>query len=127
MKSNLKSRDPLRLFAVVQHSKNEDFVDALGRPLKQFKRRCPSSNYLQKELPGASNNYTLYKPGVGYSLFAPFEGGPAHSVISLRKPIKGFLVEKYFSKEKGIEKYRESLFDHGARYPFSRVFSPLDK
>ena len=111
-------KDPIRMFCVVRHSKQDAALDNLGRPIKEYKRRCSR--------PKVGAEYAVYKPGVNYSLFAPFEG-PAKTVVSLKRPMKGFLVEKYFGKEKGIEKYRESLFSYGNIFKFSKVFSPFDR
>lgn len=67
--------------------------------------------------------FSSFKPGVKYGLFSSLEPN-AKSAVLLEKPIKGVLIEKYFSKEKDLSKFKKSLFAYGKVFKLDRVFKP---
>lgn len=67
--------------------------------------------------------YNVFKPGVKYGLFSSLDTN-ATSAVLLEKPIKGILIEKYFSKEKDLTKFKKSLFHYGKIFKQDRVFKP---
>jgi len=113
-----KNTSIIDLYCVVRHGKNETNLDSLGNPTKLHNRPCENNL--------ANTEFESYKPGACYSLFTP-PRGVSRSIVSLKRPIKGFLIEKYFMKESGVKKYKESILDQATTYEFERTFPPNAK
>lgn len=107
---------PYKQYCILHHSKEEASQTPLGRQEKSWRGRiCEKSRQ--------DVNYQIYKPGVKYGLFSSLDIN-AKSAVLLKKPIKGFLIEKYFHKEKDLTKYKKSLFTYGKVFKQNRIYRP---
>lgn len=93
---------------------------------KRIKRDCSHSpNKVVPPQSSSSQKNTSYLPDNNYCVFSSLDDY-CKSVVFLKNPIKGHLIERYFKKEKDQKTYKDSLFNHSKYFNFDRVFKPFD-